>query len=107
MGQYTEGSIVIELKSKSIVAKVVAQIKNMNEYIKAKSDEPFSFDIDSVKSKDKSVYVELSSDRRPNAEWRMEQISLMCKELFVKDIESFSGDFTNLDCGIYWDEDSE
>lgn len=109
MGQFTEGNIQIVAKSKKSAKKIAEQIKKLDNYIATKSDKPFSTSVSSVELNGDSVDVVLYSERQPNAEWQLEQIFEMCKDLFKGELLSFVADYTCPENLIYqeWDENGE
>jgi len=107
MGQFTEGEIIIEANSEESAKAIAEQINNLDEYIRTKTDEPFSTSVTDVDSDDSTVYVKLCSDRFPNAEWQMQQILEMCKDLFKGQFNCFTADYTVPENLIYAEFDEE
>lgn len=107
MGQFTEGEITIEAKSKESAKKIAEQIKNLNQYIASKSDEAFITNVSFVEPDGKSVHVVLHSDKKANAEWQCQQILEMMKDLFKTDVCSFTADVTVPENIIYEEFDNE
>jgi len=102
MGQFTEGEIIIEAKSKESADTIAEQIKNLDEYLKTKLDEPFhTTSITDVDADGGTVYVKLCSDRYPNLIWQLEQVFEMCKDLFKGDIDEFTGDYISTENHLY------
>ena len=109
MGQFTEGEIIIEANSKESAEAIAEQIQKLDEYISIKNDQPFSTSVTDIDADDTTVYVKLCSERFPNAEWQMQQILEMCKDLFKGQFNYFTADYTVPENLIYqeFDEDGE
>lgn len=108
MGQFTEGEIIIETKSEKSAEAIFLQIQKLDEYLKSKLDIEFSpTSVSDVDVDGETVYVKLSSERYPNAEWQCQQILEMVKDLFKGQLDSFSADLTSPENIIYEDFDDE
>ena len=107
MGQFTEGDVTIVATSQESADKIAEQIQNLDEYIKTKTDEPFSTSIIEIDSSDECVYVTLNSGRYPNAEWQCQQLLAMVKDLFKGEVASFSADLTVPENIIYEEFEDE
>lgn len=108
MGQFTEGSIIIECNSEKSAEEIFNAICNLDEYIAKKLDgQPFSTTITDTSYSDTSVYVSLCSDRYPNAEWQCQQIFELVKEDFKGKIYHFEADLTVPENVIYAEFDDE
>jgi hypothetical protein len=107
MGQFTEGEIIIEANSKESAEAIAEQIQKLDEYISIKNDQPFSTSVTDIDADDSTVYVKLCSERFPNAEWQMQQILEMCKDLFKGQFNCFTADYTVPENLIYQEFDEE
>lgn len=109
MGQYTEGSIMIECKSNKSAKKIVKAIQNLDEYIASKMDgKPFNTSVSHVDHSDSTIDVSLASNRYSNAEWQCHQILELVKEKFKGEVNTFTADLTTPENIIYEDfEDGE
>ena len=94
MGQFTEGEVIIVAKTKKTANAIFNEVSKLDEYITSKSDQPFSTSITDIRIDDDCVYIKLSSDRYPNAEWQCEQILELVKEKFENKLSSFTADLT-------------
>ena len=101
MGQFTEGEVIIESKSKESADAIAEQIQNLDEYIKSKNDKPFGTSIHEIDVHDSTVYVKLSSGRYPNAEWQCQQILELVKDKFKTEVYTFSADLIVPETVIY------
>jgi len=107
MGQFTEGEIIIETKSEKSAEAIAEQIQNIDEYIKTKTDQPFSTSVHEIDVDGSTVYVKLSSGRYSNAEWQCQQILGLVKDKFKSDLYTFSADVIVPENIIYEDFDDE
>ena len=94
MGQFTEGDVTIVAHTQESADKIAEQIKNLDEYIKTKTDESFSTGVHNIDVDETCIYVRLSSGRYPNAEWQCQQLLAMVKDLFKGEVTTFTADLT-------------
>lgn len=102
MGQITSGEITASFTNNEVAERVAEQIANLDEYLNAR-DKGGDTNIESIDGDDNVVYVRLSSGRQQNAEWQLQQIFEMCKDLFIEDMIDFDAEYTVPETLIYWE----
>jgi hypothetical protein len=106
MGQFTSGEITASFTNGEVAEKVAEQIANLDNYLKSKGNVGDT-NIKDIDVDANFVYVKLSSGRQLNAEWQLQQIFEMCKELFIDDMIDFDAEYAVPENLIYWSSEDK
>ena len=110
MGVFTEGRITACFDTIETANEFKVLAENFEDYLVGfLGNKNFSISINDVTidEDDVIVYVNLCSDRYPNAQWQCEQIFEMGKRRFGDNMYEFTADLICPENIIYWTNDDD